>query len=26
MGWKSHGFRHKSGRKLRKRIRERGIR
>ena len=25
MGWKSHGFRHKSGRKLRKRVRERGI-
>jgi large subunit ribosomal protein L21e len=25
MGWKSHGFRFKSGRKLRKRIREKGI-
>ncbi|AGK60593.1 LSU ribosomal protein L21E [Archaeoglobus sulfaticallidus PM70-1] len=26
MGWKSHGFRFKSGRKLRKRVREKGIR
>lgn len=26
MGWKSHGFRFKSGRKLRKRVRERGFR
>lgn len=26
MGWKSHGFRFKSGRKLKKRIREKGIR
>jgi large subunit ribosomal protein L21e len=26
MGWKSHGFRFKSGRKLRKRVRERGLR
>ncbi len=25
MGWKSHGFRFKSGRKLRKRVREKGI-
>ncbi|ADB58286.1 MULTISPECIES: 50S ribosomal protein L21e [Archaeoglobus] len=25
MGWKSHGFRFKSGRKLRKKIREKGI-
>jgi len=25
MGWKSHGFRFRSGRKLRKRVRERGI-
>jgi len=25
MGWKSHGFRFKSGRKLRKRIRDKGI-
>jgi large subunit ribosomal protein L21e len=25
MGWKSHGFRFKSGRKLRKRVRERGL-
>ncbi|HDM60427.1 MAG TPA: 50S ribosomal protein L21e [Archaeoglobus veneficus] len=26
MGWKSHGFRFKSGRKLRKGVREKGIR
>jgi large subunit ribosomal protein L21e len=26
MGWKSHGIRFKSGRKLRKRVREKGIR
>ncbi|RLI75868.1 50S ribosomal protein L21e [Archaeoglobales archaeon] len=26
MGWKSHGFRFRSGRKLRKRVREKGIR
>ena len=26
MGWKSHGFRFKSGRKLRKKVRERRIR
>ncbi len=26
MGWKSHGFRFKSGRKLRKKVRERGVR
>ncbi|ADC64457.1 Ribosomal protein L21e [Ferroglobus placidus DSM 10642] len=25
MGWKSHGFRFKSGRKLRKKVREKGI-
>lgn len=25
MGWKSHGFRFKSGRKLKKKIREKGI-
>ncbi len=25
MGWKSHGFRFRSGRKLRKRVREKGI-